>query len=128
MLSTLTEVEVRRAKATEKPVKLFDGGGLFLLVKPNGARLWRMKYRVAGREKLLSFGAYPEVPLRSAREQRDEARRLIAAGIDPGQILRIPMKLSSESVLLIMRRSIINASWLTTEPVPSSQVQVPLLA
>ncbi len=59
MLNMLTDMAVRRAKATEKPLKLFDGGGLFLLVKPNGSRLWRMKYRVAGREKLLAFGAYP---------------------------------------------------------------------
>jgi integrase len=79
----LTDIAIRSAKATEKPSKLFDGGGLFLLVKPSGARMWRMKYRVAGREKLLSFGTYPEVSLKNARDKRDDARRLVAAAIDP---------------------------------------------
>ena len=83
-MSKLTDTAIRSAKATEKPRKLFDGGGLFLLLKPNGARLWQLKYRVSGREKLLSFGQYPEVSLKSAREQRDEARKLIAAKTDPG--------------------------------------------
>lgn len=67
----------------KKPASCFDGGGLYLLVKPSGARLWRMKYRVDGREKLISFGQYPDVPLKTARERRDEARRLIAANVDP---------------------------------------------
>lgn len=101
MLNMLTDIAVRRAKATEKPLKLFDGGGLFLLVKPNGSRLWRMKYRVARREKLLAFGAYPEVPLKDAREQRDEARRLIAKGVDPGekrQAERVAQEASFEAV------------------------------
>jgi len=80
----LSDTTVRRAKATEKLCKLFDGGGLFLLVKPNGSRLWRMKYRFAGKEKLLAFGPYPEVSLKSARDQRDDARRLLRAGADPG--------------------------------------------
>jgi len=77
----LTDSAIRSLKAPDKALKLFDGGGLYLLVQPNGARLWRMKYRVDGREKLLSFGQYPDVPLRSARERRDEARRLIAARV-----------------------------------------------
>jgi integrase len=79
----LTDIAIRSVKPGEKASKLFDGGGLFLLVKPNGARLWRMKYRVDGREKLISFGQYPDVPLKTARERRDEARRLIAAKVDP---------------------------------------------
>src|SRR5262245_26311150 len=79
----LTEAEIRAAKAPEKPLKLFDGGGLYLLVNPNGSRWWRLKYRLAGREKLLSLGVYPDVPLKRAREKRDEARRMIADGIDP---------------------------------------------
>jgi integrase len=79
----LTDTAIRSIKPAEKASKLFDGGGLFLLVKPNGARLWRMKYRVDGREKLISFGQYPAVPLKIARERRDEARRLIAANVDP---------------------------------------------
>lgn len=79
----LTETAVRAARATQKPAKLFDGGGLYLLVNPQGSRLWRFKYRIHGKEKLLAIGAYPDVSLKRAREKRDEARRLLADGIDP---------------------------------------------
>lgn len=79
----LTETAVRAARATQKPEKLFDGGGLYLLVNPQGSRLWRLKYRIHGKEKLLAIGAYPDVSLKRAREKRDEARRLLADGIDP---------------------------------------------
>lgn len=79
----LTETAVRAAKAKEKPTKLFDGGGLYLLLNPQGSRLWRLKYRIHGKEKLLAIGAYPDVSLKRAREKRDEARRLLADGIDP---------------------------------------------
>ncbi|PWT85904.1 MAG: integrase [Acidobacteria bacterium] len=79
----LNDTTVRSAKAKEKPYKLFDQRGLFLLVMPSGGRLWRLKYRVYGREKLISLGAYPDVALKRAREKRDEARRLLADGIDP---------------------------------------------
>ncbi|MHC9056435.1 tyrosine-type recombinase/integrase [Pantoea sp. y20] len=82
----LTDVKVRTAKPQDKPYKLADGGGLYLLVNPNGSRYWRMKYRVLGREKLLSIGVYPDVPLALARQKRDEARRSLAAGDDPGAI------------------------------------------
>lgn len=79
----LTEVEIRSAKAAEKPLKLFDGGGLFLLVNPNGSRWWRLKYRHQGKERGISLGVYPEVSLKQARARRDEARRLVADGVDP---------------------------------------------
>lgn len=79
----LTDVQIRAAKPRWKPYKLFDERGLFLLVKPNGARLWRFKYAHAGREKLISLGEFRDVPLKRAREKRDEARRLVADGIDP---------------------------------------------
>lgn len=82
-MAQLTDTAIRSAKPTDKPYKLFDGGGLFLLVKPGGSRLWRLKYRIDGREKLLSVGTYPEVSLKSARERREDARRQIAAGVDP---------------------------------------------
>jgi hypothetical protein len=74
---------IRAAKPAEKPYKLFDERGLFLLVTPAGGRLWRLRYRIAGVEKLLALGAYPDVPLKRAREKRDEARKLVADGIDP---------------------------------------------
>jgi integrase len=83
-LPPLTDTEIRAAKAPEKPVKLFDGGGLFLLVQPNGSRLWRLKYRIDGREKLLALGAYPEVGLKDARIRREQARSQLADGVDPG--------------------------------------------
>jgi hypothetical protein len=79
----LTDVSIRNAKATDRTVKLFDGDGLYLLIHPNGSQWWRFKYRVGGREKLISFGTYPEVPLKAAREKREDARRLVAAGGDP---------------------------------------------
>ncbi len=80
----LTDTAIRRAKPRERPYKLADGGGLYLLVNPNGARWWRLKYRVEGREKLISLGVYPDVPLKDARERRDDARKLLASGVDPG--------------------------------------------
>lgn len=79
----LTDVKARKAGATNKAYKLFDGGGLFLYVTPKGAKLWRMKYRYRGKEKLLSFGPYPEVSLAEARQKRDEARSMLRAGQDP---------------------------------------------
>ncbi|MCE2946124.1 MAG: tyrosine-type recombinase/integrase [bacterium] len=81
----LTEIAVRNAKADAKPVKLFDGGGLFLLVTPEGGKRWRLKYRAAGKEKLLALGVYPDVSLKQARTRRDDARRLLAEGTDPGE-------------------------------------------
>jgi integrase len=80
---SLTELAIRSAKPQAKPYKVYDEKGLFLLVKPNGARLWRFKYAHAGAEKLLSLGAYPDVPLKRARAKRDEARKLVADAIDP---------------------------------------------
>lgn len=71
-----------------KPGKLFDGGGLYLLAKDNGSRLWRMKYRHGGKEKLLAFGAWPEVSLAKSREYRDEARAVIRDGGDPAAMKR----------------------------------------
>ncbi|ONZ18663.1 tyrosine-type recombinase/integrase, partial [Burkholderia cenocepacia] len=81
----LTDTTIRNTKPAEKPVKLFDGGGLFLLVTPAGQRYWRLKYRAAGKEKLLALGVYPDVTLAAARRKRDEAREKLAAGIDPGE-------------------------------------------
>ncbi|WP_102945653.1 integrase arm-type DNA-binding domain-containing protein [Stenotrophomonas sp. VV52] len=80
----LTDVAIRRAKPSDKPQKLADGGGLYLLITTAGAKSWRWKYRVAGREKLLTLGLYPDVTLASAREARDDARRLLRSGVDPG--------------------------------------------
>ena len=81
----LTDTTIRNTKPAEKPIKLFDGGGLFLLVTPAGQRYWRLKYRAAGKEKLLALGVYPDVTLAAARRKRDEAREKMAAGIDPAE-------------------------------------------
>ena len=78
--------QVEAAKGKEKPYKLADGGGLYMLVNPNGAKYWRMKYRVAGKEKLLAVGVYPDVLLADARKKRDEAKKIMAAGGDPGKV------------------------------------------
>jgi integrase len=80
---SLSDTKIKAAKANDKPVKITDGQGMYLLVNPNGSKLWRFKYRVDGKEKLLALGSYPEVGLKEARERRDEARRLHANGVDP---------------------------------------------
>ena len=81
----LSDVTIRTAKPKAKQYKLADEKGLFLLVHPNGSKYWRQKYRFEGREKLLALGVYPEIGLSQARERRDEARKLLAQGVDPGQ-------------------------------------------
>lgn len=85
----LTDIEVRTAKPGPKPYKLSDGGWLFLLVNPTGSKLWRIAYRIDGKEKLLSLGAYPTVSLKEARAKRDEAKALISQGMDPSHQRRI---------------------------------------
>jgi integrase len=81
----LSDTAARNAKPGAKPVKLPDGGGLYLMITPSGGKLWRLKYRIEGKEKLLSIGSYPEISLSKARQLRDEARSLIATGKDPSQ-------------------------------------------
>ena len=79
----LTDTTIRNTKPGDKPAKLFDERGLFLLVTPGGGKWWRLKYRFEGKEKLLSLGTYPDVSLKDARERRDNARKQLADGIDP---------------------------------------------
>jgi integrase len=79
----LTDTKTRNAKPSAKRVRLFDERGLYLEVSPAGGKWWRLKYRHGGKEKRLSLGVYPDVSLKAARERRDDARRLIADGIDP---------------------------------------------
>jgi integrase len=81
----LTDVAIKNAKSHEKPYKMGDAGGLFLLVQPSGGKLWRLKYRVDGREKKLAIGPYPEISLAEARRRRDDARTLIVTGKDPSR-------------------------------------------
>lgn len=85
----LTDTLIRKTKPTGKAQKLFDGGGLFLLVQPKGGMYWKMKYRVDGREKKLSFGMYPTVSLADARQRREEAKKLLANGSDPSEVKQV---------------------------------------
>lgn len=80
----LTDITVRTAKPTDKQYKLTDGNGMHLLVHPNGSRYWRLQYRFGGKQKMLALGVYPDVSLADARTRRDEARKLLANGNDPG--------------------------------------------
>lgn len=82
----LTDTQVRTAKPQLKEYKLADGGGLFLLITPTGGKLWNMKYRFEDKEKRLSFGAYPAISLADARHRREDAKKLIANGVDPGEM------------------------------------------
>ncbi|MFM0614521.1 integrase arm-type DNA-binding domain-containing protein [Paraburkholderia nemoris] len=81
----LTDLAVRNAKPAEKQQKLFDSGGLFLLITPAGGKRWVLKYRVNGKEKSLALGMYPDITLVDARKRRDAAREKLAGGIDPGE-------------------------------------------
>ena len=81
----LTDAACRNAKGRPTPYKMSDSGGLYLFVTPKGSRLWRLRYRFDRREKLLSFGPYPLVDLAKARSKRDEAKRILLAGRDPGK-------------------------------------------
>lgn len=79
----LTDTQIKVIKPEAKARKLADEKGLYLLLQPTGAKLWRLKYRFGGKEKLLALGAYPDVGLKDARNRRDEARKLLADGVDP---------------------------------------------
>src|SRR5271170_2658862 len=79
----LTETQIRAAKPREKPYKLSDERGLYMLINPDGSRWWRFKYRHGGKEKLLALGTYPDTGLKKARDRHDDARQLLADGIDP---------------------------------------------
>ncbi len=87
----LTDLKVRSAKPAEKQYKLSDSGGLYLLVKPNGARLWRLKYRIAGKENVYAIGEYPAIALAEARQLRDIAKKSVKEGLNPAHSRRTAM-------------------------------------
>jgi len=80
----LTDTAIRNAKPGPKSRKIFDGAGLYLEITPAGGKWWRFRYAFGGKSKLLSMGTYPDVSLTKARDRRDDARKLLADGIDPG--------------------------------------------
>ncbi len=82
----LSDAKVRNAKPRTKPYKIADGEGLFLLITPSGSKYWRLKYFLAGKEKVLALGVYPEISLADARERRTHARKVLAAGNDPAEV------------------------------------------
>ena len=82
----LTDILIKSLKPQAKTAKHFDGGGLFLEITPTGGRYWRLKYRFGGKEKLLALGVYPDVSLKDARSKRDDAKKLLANNVDPGDV------------------------------------------
>lgn len=108
----LSDIAVRNAKHEDKPRKLADEKGLFLLIHPNGSKYWRMKYRIVGKEKLLALGVYPEVTLATARQRRDDARKMISNGVDPSlvkqQVKRSQSEAAANSFEVVSREWIIS--------------------
>ncbi len=105
-IKPLTDMKISKARPQAKATTLFDGLGLFLLIAPleqGGSKLWRFKYTFNGKQKMLSFGGYPEVSLADAREKRAEARKQIAAGIDPGDV-RKALKAQTQSTFEAIAR------------------------
>jgi integrase len=103
----LTAIQVERAKPQEKEITLFDGGGLYLLITPSGGKLWHLKYRHEGKAKRISLGIYPAVTLADARQRREDARKLLANGVDPGEFKKAQklsrQELSTNSFELVAR-------------------------
>jgi len=93
---SLTTTEIRNAKPGEKRRRIFDSGGLYLEIAPAGGKWWRLKYRFRGKEKCLALGTYPDVALLKARARRDEARRLLADGIDPSEHKKVMKAMTVE--------------------------------
>lgn len=97
LATPLTDVQPRNAKPEATPYTLSDGGGMYLLIKPDGAKYWRMQYRFAGKSRLLAFGKYPEVSLLQAREKRTAARKLLNDGTDPGEHRKETARLAADT-------------------------------
>jgi integrase len=95
----LTDTAIRNAKPKGKPIKLSDGGGLFLLIQPTGTKLWRLAYRFAGKQKALALGIYPATSLARARAQRDAARKRLADDVDPA----VERKLEKQTKIVTFR-------------------------
>ena len=118
----LFDTTLRNTRAGEKPQKLSDGGGLYLLVKTSGKKFWHMAYRFDGKQKLLSFGQYPEVSLSDAREARQKARELLAKGIDPSQVKK-EAKLAKKAEEQVVRNTFqkVASEWLQKYEVKISE-------
>jgi len=87
----LSDLKIRKAKQRDKPFRMSDGWGLYLLVRPSGSKAWQFRYQFMCKEKLLSLGTYPTISLAAARKKRDEAKQLLAEGIDPSLQKRLDL-------------------------------------
>jgi integrase len=105
----LSDLAIQNAKPAAKPYKLADSGGLFMLVNPNGSRWWRLRYRIGEKERGISLGVYPDVTLKRARQKRDEARQLLADGIDPST------RRQQEKVASAVTFETVAREWLTAQ-------------
>jgi len=116
---SLTDTTIRNAKPGDKTVRLFDGGGLYLEISPKGGKYWRLKYRFLGREKRLALGIYPDVTLKMARDRRDDARKHLAGGIDPGEykksVKQTRMESAANSFEVVAREWHVRKSGIWTE-------------
>jgi len=101
----LTELAVKNAKPKDKPYKLSDGGGLFLLVQINGGKYWRLAYRFDGKQKTLALGIYPDISLSDARGRREQARKLLANEADPGAIKKTAKKAEQNALQALTTNS-----------------------
>jgi len=95
----LTDTKVRSAKPEAKEYSLVDGDGMFLLIHPNGSKYWRFRFRFGGKQHLMAFGVYPETSLADVRQKREEARRLVAAGVDPREHKRAVKEEQAKEVI-----------------------------
>ena len=116
----LTDTAIKKAKPGAKPVKLSDGRGLYLLVSPSGSKLWRWKYRVLGKEKVMALGAYPDVSLAQAREGLDKARKVLAAGSDP-MVVRKADKAATRAAAEESFEAVARMWWVHWKPARSEQ-------
>ncbi len=112
---SLTDTKVKNARPSEKAVKLTDGFGLYLLVHPNGSKYWQLGYRFDGKQKVFSIGVYPAVSLADARQRRDEAKRLLAQGIDPNAKKQADEKVLQEKRDKTRSFRVVAKSWFATK-------------
>ncbi len=119
----LTDVAIRKAKSGDKVIRLFDGGGLYLEVSPSGGKWWRYKYRIGGKEKRLSLGTYPDTGLAEARSRHAEARKLLAANVDPSAHRQAEKAAGSERAANSFE--LVTREWLGKQPwVPTYSAKV----
>ena len=116
----LTDTAIKKIKPSATPVKLSDGRGLYLLVNPVGSKLWRWKYRVLGKEKVLALGAYPDVSLAQAREGMEKARKMLAGGDDP-MAIRKADKVATRTAAENSFESVARKWWSQWKPARSEQ-------